>query len=187
MKSKRTSGQKLSVRKHLAPLVVLVTLGRVYQPVLPSSQVLAGPNVNAAGLNQSFQRRPSAGTGVISGVVVDEHQAPVTRAQVQAFSVRTTVPQVQQGQTVPFSMRASGSASTDAEGRFQISGLDLGDYLVAAQAVPSLTSGASREGAVYATTFYPSTIDDQAAVRVSAMSYEALPIRIEMVRVKARV
>jgi hypothetical protein len=37
---------------------------------------------------------------------------------------------------------------------------------------------------IYATTFYPSTTDYQVAVRVSAMSYEAAPIRIEMVQVK---
>jgi HEAT repeat protein len=34
----------------------------------------------------------------------------------------------------------------------------VGDYLVAAEAVPSLTSGASRQTPIYATTFYPSTI-----------------------------
>jgi hypothetical protein len=154
----------------------------VCTPLLPSTQVLTG--TNADGLSRTTQPTPSAGTGIITGIVIDQRQEPIPRAQVQAFSVPTSVSQVQPGEIVPFSMRASGAASTDAAGRFQISGLERGEYLVAAEAVPSLTSGASRQTPPYATTFYPSTIDYQAALRVSAMPYETSPIRIEMVRVK---
>jgi hypothetical protein len=85
---------------------------------------------------------------------------------------------------VPFSTRASGSASTDAEGRFRISGLESGDYLVAAEAVPSLTSGAATQTPMYATMFYPSTVDYQTAVRVSALAYASAPIQIELAQVK---
>jgi protocatechuate 3,4-dioxygenase beta subunit len=76
---------------------------------------------------------PTAANGVISGVVLNERQEPVAHAQVQAFSVLTTIPDAQHGQTVPFSMRGSGSASTDTEGRFHISGLESGEYLVRAR------------------------------------------------------
>jgi hypothetical protein len=181
--SENDAGRKLSIKGHLATSVVLIVLGFVPQPVFSSASATQA-NSSTATRNQDSERKSNAGSGIIAGVVVNERQEPIARAQVQAFSVRTTVPQVQQGQTVPFSRRANGSASTDAEGRFRISGLEMGDYLVAAEAVPSLTSGASRQTPVYATTFYPSTTDYQVAVRVSAMSYEAAPIRIELVRVK---
>lgn len=122
-----------------------------------------------------------AGPGIISGVVVDEHQKPVRRAQVQAFSARTPDSQMKDRSTVPFSTRASGTANTDTEGRFQISGLEFGEYLVAAE-IGSVTSGVSATP-TYATTFYPSTIDYQAAALVSPLADSVVPIRIELVRV----
>jgi hypothetical protein len=181
--SENEASRKLSSKGHLTTSVVLIVLGFVPQPVFSSASATQA-NSSTATRNQDSERKSNAGSGIIAGVVVNERQKPIARAQVQAFSVHTTVPQAQPGQTVPFSMRASGSASTDAEGRFLISGLEMGDYLVAAEPVPSLTSGASSQTPIYATTFYPSTIDYQVAVRVSAMSYEAAPIRIELVRVK---
>jgi hypothetical protein len=174
--SQNEAGRQRSIKERLATSVMQITLAL--------ASVLAQPNSGAAGLNQDSERTSNARTGTITGVVVNERQEPIARTQVQAFSVRTTALQAQQGHAVPFSMRASGSTSTDAEGRFRISGLDVGDYLVAAEPVPSLTSGASSQTPLYATTFYPSTIDSQVALRVSAMSYEAAPIRIELVRVK---
>jgi hypothetical protein len=168
--SENETGATLSVKARVATSVVLIMLGLV--------SVLTEANSGAAGLNQDSERTSNARTAVITGVVVNERQEPIARAQVQAFSVRTTVLQAQQGQTVPFSMPASGSAPSDAGGRFRISGLEMGDYLVAAGPVPSLTSGAS----IYATTFYPSAIDSQVAVPVSARPYE-VPIRIELVGV----
>jgi hypothetical protein len=146
--------------------------------------IVLGLVSTAAGLNQRAERTPNAGGGIIAGVVVNERQEPVVRAQVQAFSVRTLDPQLRQPQRVPFSVRPSGSASTDAEGRFQISGLELGEYLVAAEAVPWLNSGESRQPSIYATTFYPSTIDRLVAVHVSARAEGANPIQLQLVRVK---
>ena len=146
--------------------------------------IVLGLASTAAGLNQGAERTPSAGGGIIAGIVVNERQEPVVRAQVQAFSVRTLDPQLRQQQTAPFSVRPSGSASTDAKGRFQISGLELGVYLVAAEAVPWLNSDASSQASIYAATFYPSTIDRQVAVHVSARAEGGNPIRLELVRVK---
>ena len=171
-------GRKLSIK---STALVLIALGFVIPRVSCASAAQA--DSSTATHDQSTGQKSTGGSGVIAGVVVNERQEPVPRAQVQAFSVRAAVPEAQQGKTVPFSKRANGS-SADAEGRFRISGLDVGDYLVAAEAVPSFTSGASGRTPVYATTFYPSTIDYQAAVRVSALSYEGSAIRIEMVEVK---
>src|SRR2546429_891373 len=170
--------------RRLSTSVVLIVLGLVSHTVLRSSHLLARAVSNSRGPSQSSGRTPNTGHGIIVGVVVNERHEPVARAQVQAFSLRTTNPQVQQGQAVPFSERASGSAATDAEGWFQISGLELGEYIVAADPVPSLTSGASRQTPTYATTFYPSTLDYQAAARVSALAYASVPIQIELLQVK---
>jgi hypothetical protein len=123
-------------------------------------------------------------SGIVAGVVVNERQEPVPRARVQAFPAPNTVDGTRQGHTMPFPRRANGSASTDTDGRFRISGLELGEYLVAAEAHPSLTSGATSQTPIYATTFYPSTTGDQEAVPVAASALEGLPIQIAMVRVK---
>jgi len=64
----------------------------------------------------------TAATGVITGSVITDQHQPAARARVQAFSVRTTVSPPQQSHTVPFSTRASGTAVTDAQGRFKNSG-----------------------------------------------------------------
>jgi HEAT repeat protein len=122
-----------------------------------------------------------AGPGIIRGVVVDEHQNPVSRVQVHAFPAPTPDSQMKERSTVPFSTRATGTAATDAEGRFQITGLEFGQYLVAAD-VRSSTSGVSHPP-IYATTFYPSTIDYEAAALVSPLADFLDPIRIELVRV----
>ena len=180
--SETETGWKWSFSARLATWVVLITLGSV--SAFSSGSVLTHAHPVAAAVDQDSGGPSGAGRGIISGVIVNERQEPVARAQVQAFSIRTSVPAAQQGQTVPFSMRAAGSTSTDAEGRFRISGLELADYLVAAEAVPSLTSGATSQMPIYATTFYPSTIDSQAAAPVSAMAYDAAALRIELVRVK---
>lgn len=165
--SENEADRKLAIKRRLATSIVLIVLGSIPHAVVSSAF--------------AAQEKSNAGSDIIAGVVVNERQEPVARARVHAFLVRT--PQVPPGQAVPFSTRANGSTSTDAEGRFRISGLDVGDYLVAAEAVPSLTSGASKQAAIHATTFYPSTTDYQKAVRVSAMSNEAAPLRIEMVQV----
>jgi hypothetical protein len=162
---------------------LLLVLGFVSLAVYPSTHLPPGA-VSNSGISQSSERTPNTGNGVIVGVVVNERQEPVARAEVQAFSVRTTKAQAQSRQTVPFSSRAGGSATTDAQGRFQISGLELTEFLVAAQPVPALTSGESRQTAIYATTFYPSSIDHRKATSVLAMADGAAPIQIDLVRVK---
>ena len=143
--------------------IVLIALGFISPPAPLSAQVR---------------------TGIITGVVLDQEQRPVPRAQVQAFSVGTTVAQARRGPGVPFSTRASGAASTDSEGRFRITGLESGEYLIAAEMPDSLPSPGRRP--LTATTFYPSTTDYQSAVSVLAVSYEAAPIRIELLRVGVR-
>jgi hypothetical protein len=170
--------------ERLSVSVVLVALGLVSQTVRPSTHLLAGAVSNHGGRSQTSGRTPNTGNGVIVGVVVNERHEPVARAEVQAFSARATTPAAQTRRTVPFSARASGSASTDAEGRFQISGLELGEYLVAAQRVPSLTSGETKQTPIYATTFYPSSIGDQKAAPVFALAGGTAPIQIELVRVE---
>jgi HEAT repeats len=170
--------------ERLSVSVALIALGLASQTVLPSTRLLAGAVSNTGGTSQTSGRTPETGNGVIAGVVVNDRQEPVARAEVQAFSVRMTTPRAQPRQTVPFSTRASGSASTDTAGRFQISGLEPGEYLVAARPVPSLTSGETSQTPIYATTFHPSSIGDQKAAPVFAVAFGAAPIKIELVRVE---
>jgi hypothetical protein len=134
------------------------------------------------GITQTSERAPK-GNGIIIEVVVNERHEPVAHAIVQAFSADATLRKAQARETVPSLKRASGSASTDAEGRFQISGLPSGEYLIAAQ-TPLFRSGDQTSTQAYATTFYPSTIDEQQAVRVSALDYPATNVQILLVPVR---
>ena len=128
MKSQNGARLTLVMAERLSASLVLL-LGFVSQAVHPSTHLLAGAASNSGGISQNSKRAPNTGRGIIVGVVVNERQEPVARAEVHAFAARTTNEQAQPRQTVPFSARASGSASTDAQGRFQVSGLELGEYL----------------------------------------------------------
>src|SRR5437016_1185734 len=91
--------------------------------VVASFVVLASA-FQPTGLAQPIQ--PPKGNAVIVGVVVDEHHAPVTRAQVQAFSTEDVRKASNSSQRLG---RSTGSASTDDTGTFRISGLAAGDYV----------------------------------------------------------
>jgi hypothetical protein len=131
-------------------------------------------------LQQDPGQPPVASGGVIAGIVVNERQVPVANAQVHAFSVLTALPEVQPRGAVPFAGPGSGTASTDSAGRFRISGLAPGEYVVAAQVI---SWDPFQSSPVYAPTFHPSTVDYQAAVRVSPSMSGEPPIRIALVRV----
>ena len=134
-------------------------------------------------LDRSTQRAPNPGPGIIAGIVVNERRQPVADATVQAFPARATVPQTDRDERAPFTTSASGSASTDSQGRFRIAGLPLGEYLVGARARRSPASGASQTP-MYAPTFYPAAIDHHAAVTVPAVTEVIAPIQIALVQVK---
>ena len=88
MKSQNGARPALVMAERLSASLVLV-LGFVSQNVHPSAHMLARAVSNSGGMSQSSGRTPNTGTGVIAGVVVNERQEPVARAQVQAFGVRT--------------------------------------------------------------------------------------------------
>ena len=131
----------------------------------------------AAALAQSQPQ----GTGVIVGTVVDERHVPVARAQVQAFSAE----EVKKASNSSYRLgRSSGSASTDDAGRFRISGLPAGDYVVAAEAMPTFPSAGRVPAQTYGPSFYPSTLDLSHAVFVKALQQQPPTVQIELVRVK---
>ena len=111
---------------------------------------------------------------------MNEQREPVADATVQAFPA----PASPQHEHAPFTTSASGQASTDSQGRFQITGLPLGEYLVGARARPSPPSDPSKQTPMYVATFYPSAIDHLAAVSVSAVADVTAPIQIALVQVK---
>jgi hypothetical protein len=143
----------------------------------------AGTHMAVAADTQVASTSPAA-RGSIVGVVLNERQEPVAHATVQAFPALATAPHAQGPQTLPPLMHASGSASTDVGGRFRISGLEPGEYLVAAQAMSLLSGGSSSQAETYAITFYPSALDDRLAVRVSVSSDLETTVPIELVRVR---
>jgi hypothetical protein len=143
-----------------------------------------GTNLAVAAGTQRATPTSRASGGSIVGVVLNERHEPVGRATVQAFPALATAPQAPGRQNLPPLMRASGSASTNDEGRFRISSLEPGEYLVAAEPVPLLSGELSTQAEIYAATFFPSAIDDQRAVRVSVSARLETTVQIELVRVR---
>jgi hypothetical protein len=121
------------------------------------------------------------GNAVIIGTVVDEQHVPVVRAQVQAFSAEDVRKASNSSQRLG---RNTGSASTDETGTFRISGLAAGDYVIAAEAIPTFPNGEPVPPRVYGPTFYPSTLDVSQSVFVSALDQTAATVQIELVPVK---
>lgn len=131
-------------------------------------------------LDHGTRRAPNSGPGIIAGVVVNEQREPVADATVQAFPPPASAPD----EHAPFTTSAIGQASTDSQGRFRITGLPLGAYLVGARALPSPLADPSKQTPMYVPTFYPSTIDHLSAVPVSAVADVTAPIQIALLRVK---
>ncbi len=120
------------------------------------------------------------GNAVIVGTVVDENHVAVARARVHAFSAEDVRTASNGAQRLG---RSVGSASTDDRGSFQISGLAAGEYVVAAEALPTFPNGGS-PARVYGPTFYPSTLDVSQAVFVNALDQVPPAVHIALVPVK---
>lgn len=133
-----------------------------------------------ANLDHSAQRARETGPGVIAGVVVNERREPVVDATVQAFPAPASAPKEHE----PFTTSAAGQATTDSQGRFRMTGLPVGEYLVGARARSMPPADASKPMLMYAATFYPSAIDHHAAAKVSAVADATSPIEIAIVQVK---
>ena len=131
-------------------------------------------------LDHGAQRARTTGPAVITGVVVNAQREPVADATVQAFPAPASPARSRE----PFTTSAIGQASTDSQGRFRITGLPSGEYLVGARARPSPPFDPSKQSPMYAPTFYPSVIDHQAAASVSAAAEAIVPIQIALVQVK---
>ncbi|HYR89411.1 MAG TPA: HEAT repeat domain-containing protein [Terriglobia bacterium] len=170
----------LAIADRLFAWAVLLMLAFVSQPVLSSGYSLQ-ESISDSG-SVSSQKAPK-GNGIVVGIVINERHEPVANAIVQAFSADDPR-QPQARESVQRLKHTSGSASTDAEGRFRISGLPLGEYLIAAAPAPLFPNGGPVPAHLYGTTFYPSTLDDQQAVSVSAFSYPATMVEIELVPVR---
>src|SRR5262245_7014598 len=96
-------------------VAAIVVIAVLCNPTSTQSQTVRVGNGGDA--SQERERPANAGTASVTGSVLNERLEPVARVRVQAFSPRTTIPDVHAQQNAP-SSRASGSASTDAEGRF---------------------------------------------------------------------
>ena len=92
--------------------------------LIVASFVVLASAFQPTGLAQPIQQ--PKGSAVIVGVVVDENDTPVARAQVQAFWAEDVRKASHSSQRLG---RSTGSASTDETGTFRISGLAAGDYV----------------------------------------------------------
>jgi hypothetical protein len=113
--------------------------------------------------------------GSITGIVHNERHEPIGRARVQVFAAGDARNRQGQEAALP-RRRANVTTSTDAEGRFEISGLPIGEYLVAAELI-------NQRGHRYGVTFYPSTVDVNEAVAISVVGDPVSPIEIELIPV----
>src|SRR6266536_695932 len=123
----------------------------------------------------------------IAGVVVNERHEPLSHVLVQAFPAQIMDAQAQARPDVPPALmltRASGSASTDDQGHFRISGLDVERFVIAAEPASLLPMRGSSPAAVYATTFYPSTLNIQQATPVSSSADSETMIEVGLLRVQ---
>jgi hypothetical protein len=150
----------------------------LFRLVVASFVVLAY-SFQPTGLAQPIQQ--PKGNAVIVGAVLDEHHVPVGRAQVQVFSAEDVRNASNSSERLG---RSTGSASTDETGTFRISGLAAGNYVVAAEAIPTFPSGGPLPARVYGPTFYPSTLDARQAVFVNALDHQPVTVQIELVPVK---
>jgi hypothetical protein len=122
------------------------------------------------------------GSGIITGTVINERHEPVQAVVVQAFSAEE-IRNSRGQESAPRRGLPNGSALTNAEGRFEISGLPSGDYVIAAEPQPFIPDRRSLPTRVYGTTFYPSTLEDDKAASVSVSSYSPAAIQIELLPV----
>ena len=181
MTSKGDAPREAAIANRPPASALLLMLAFAFQPLSSSGRSHERSISGYTGTAQSSAQAPK-GDGVIVGVVVNEQYEPVGGAIVQAFSP-ATVSQAHEP-TIPPVTRSSGSASTDAEGRFQISGLPLGEYLLAATQSPLFPSGGPVPAQLYGATFYPSTLDEQQALSVSAFNHAASTVQIQLVPVR---
>jgi hypothetical protein len=135
----------------------------------------------APAVQQPLPDRPPPRTGAITGVVVGEQQRPIARVQVQVFPVSVLAAQAS---GAPFPGRASGTAPTDAEGRFRMDGLAPGSYLVAVEPRSFLPSAAAPQTTPYGITFHPSTLDIRQAARVAVEADGVATAHIALVPVR---
>ena len=151
------------------------TQGNPGNPAVPGSSRIAGPPVSTA-------------PGSISGRVTDADGQPVAGIDVRSVR-RVTLSGVPQVATF------GQGATTDADGRYRLTGRAIGDYMVVALAYsmqspgiihvrrappPTVQSDGVKLG--YVTTFFGGTTDDRGAPLVSVGTDERAGIDIQLVR-----
>ena len=166
--------------KNIRLLVPIFVLAALCSSESTQSQTSGAWNADVA--TQGRNGLPRSGTAIITGIVVNERLEPVARATVQAFSPDAPIRQLQAENAAP--SRASGRATTDDAGRFRITGLQSGEYIVAATPVPFVAGRSVAYRPLYAITFFPSTLDRQLATTVTARNDDDGPIQIQLVRTR---
>ena len=172
----------LVIADRLFAWAALLIFAFVSHPVLSSGQPVPQSTPKSDTVDQSSATAPK-GNGVITGTVVNERHEPVLGVVVQTFSA-DEVRNSRGRESTPRRGLPNGSAVTNAEGHFVISGLPSGDYAIAAEPQPFIPDRHDLPTRVYGTTFYPSTLEDYKAVPVSLSGYSPATVQIELVPVR---
>ena len=151
----------LVIADRLFAWAALLIFAFVSHPVLSSGQPVPQSTPKSDTVDQSSATAPK-GNGVITGTVVNERHEPVLGVVVQTFSA-DDVRNSRGPESTPRRGLPNGSAVTNAEGHFVISGLPSGDYAIAAEPQPFIPDRRDLPTRVYGTTFYPSTLEDYKA------------------------
>jgi hypothetical protein len=126
-----------------------------------------------------FRMRPGA---VITGKIMDAEGDPILRANVEVFRQRSSSSQA--------NSQFYGHEFTNDLGEYRISGLPPGRYLVFAhvwRAFPATAStsnentGPSKPETVYATTYYPGTMDKSQAAAIELHAGDQVPANFSLV------
>src|SRR6266436_5291729 len=125
----------LVIADRLFAWAALLIFAFVSHPVLSSGQPVPQSTPKSDTVDQSSATAPK-GNGVITGTVVNERHEPVRFVVVQAFPAND-VRNAQEQEALLRRSQTGGSAVTNTEGHFIISGLlPLGEYVIAAEPQP---------------------------------------------------
>ncbi len=177
----RSDSVALAIADRLFAWAVLLVFAFVSNPVFSSGQPVPQSTAKSDTVDQRSATAPKD-NGVITGTVVNERHEPVMGVIVQMFSADAVL-NSRGPESTPRRGLPNGSAVTNDEGRFVISGLPSGNYVIAAEPQPLIPDRRSLPTRVYGTTFYPSTLEDDKAASVSVSSYFQATIQIELVPV----
>lgn len=145
--------------------LVNALFGMVLIAAATSAARATGHDAQALGHRSAPDVDRTEQAAVIIGHVRDEAGQPLRWALVHVL--KAPRPSGREAAANPRTSRPAGTASTNSDGGFRISGLAPGDYYVGASTSGSTSPGSVGARSGYAPTFYPGTADVAQAERIT--------------------